>query len=456
MSESDLSIVIPIWGADHNLPRLVPSLTGELGPSVPRPRVIIAAGPDDQGVEPLARELGARFVRAEGDGYGTILRAGLAAASGRYVITMDGDFSHRPGYVRTMWHHRDEGDVLIASRFVRGSYPEMRVVRRILSKLLNFLYRTILSLPYRDLSSGFRMYRQRVLDDIGEPRSRGLDVQPELLVQSYCEGWSVTEVPFWYQGARPVSRVRMLRLGIGYLRTIGRLFALRNSVKAADYDHRAFDSWIPLQRYWQRRRFRIIQEFVPTNERVLDIGCGSSRIVQNLPRGVGMDLAIRKLRWLRAPGRMLLQADMNHLPFKDGAFDAVVCSEVIEHIPRQDVRLSEQVRTLAPGGILILGTPDYGRRLWRALEWTYGKVFPGGYAKEHINRYTYGELRGELETLGLEVLDCRYVARSEMIFKARLPEAEMVVPLPDTTSERTREHDTKTLNPSGGVIGTST
>jgi SAM-dependent methyltransferase len=248
----------------------------------------------------------------------------------------------------------------------------------------------------------------------------------------------------------------MLRLGIGYLRTIGRLFALRNSVKAADYDHRAFDSWIPLQRYWQRRRFRIIQEFVPTNRRVLDIGCGSSRLVQNLPRGVGMDLAIRKLRWLRAPGRMLLQADMNHLPFKDGAFDAVVCSEVIEHIPRQDVRLSEQVRTLAPGGILILGTPDYDRRLWRALEWTYGKVFPGGYAKEHINRYTYGELRGELETLGLEVLDCRYVARSEMIFKARLPEAEIVVPLPDTTSERTREHDTKTLNPSGGVIGTST
>ncbi|MGH2655658.1 MAG: methyltransferase domain-containing protein [Actinomycetota bacterium] len=454
MSESELSIVIPIWGADHNLTRLVPSLTGELGPSVPRPLVIVAAGPDDRDVEPLAQGLGARFVRAEGDGYGTILRAGLAAASGSYVITMDGDFSHRPGYVRTMWYQREEGDVLIASRFVRGSYPEMRFVRRVLSRLLNFLYRKILSLPYRDLSSGFRMYRRQVLEDIGEPRGRGLDVQPELLVRTYCQGWNVTEVPFWYQGARPVSRMRMLRLGIGYLRTIGRLFALRNSVKAADYDHRAFDSWIPLQRYWQRRRFKIIQDFVPTSGRVLDIGCGSSRIVQNLPRGVGMDLAIRKLRWLRSPGRMLLQGDMNHLPFRDGAFDAVVCSEVIEHVPRDEVRLSEQIRVLAPGGMLILGTPDYGRRLWRALEWTYGKVFPGGYAKEHINRYTYGGLRSELESLGLEVLDCRYVARSEMIFRARLP-AE-AASLSSDASARTRAHDTSTVKPSGGVIGTST
>jgi ubiquinone/menaquinone biosynthesis C-methylase UbiE len=197
------------------------------------------------------------------------------------------------------------------------------------------------------------------------------------------------------------------------------MFALRNSVRAADYDSRAFDSPIPLQRYWQRARFRIIQEMVPETGLVLDIGCGSSRILQSLPHAVGMDTAMRKLRWLRAPGRMLLQGDMNRLPFRDGAFHTVVCSEVIEHVPREQVRLAELVRVLRPGGILVLGTPDYGRRLWRFLEWVYGKVFPGGYVKEHINRYTYEGLRPELQDLGLEVEACRYVGRSEMIFKAR-------------------------------------
>jgi dolichol-phosphate mannosyltransferase len=421
VSGPTLSVVIPVWGSEHNLPRLIPSLRQELGAAVPVPQIVVSAGPDETEVRDTTARLGATYVPAEGRGYGQILRAGLGAARGRYVVTMDGDFSHRPGYIRTMWSHRDRAEVLIGSRYVRGAFAEMRFPRRILSRLLNFLYRKILALPYRDLSSGFRMYRRHVLDDVGRPAARGLDVLPELVIKAYCQGWRVAEVPFWYQGARPFTRVRMLRLGIGYLRTLGKLFALRNSVKAADYDHRAFDSWIPLQRYWQRARFHIVHEFVPDHGRVLDIGCGSSRIVQTLPRAVGMDLAVRKLRWLRGPGRLLIQADMSHLPFADGGFDAVVCSEVIEHIPRDRVRLAELVRVIRPGGTLVLGTPDYGRRLWRALEWAYGKVFPGGYVKEHINRYTYASLRAELEELGFEVLECRYVGRSEMIFKARVP-----------------------------------
>jgi dolichol-phosphate mannosyltransferase len=422
-----LSIVIPIWGRDHNLRHLIPSLKQDLGSAVPRPEIIVSAGPANRDVREIAESLGAQFADATGDGYGEVLRAGLGAASGESVITMDGDFSHRPGYVRSMWYGRDQGELVIGSRYVRGAYAEMSFGRRLLSRMLNWIYRKVLSLPYRDLSSGFRLYRRRLLEDVGLPNAKGLDALPELVVRAYCQGWKVGEVPFWYQGAQPLTRVRMLRLGWSYLRTIGRAFALRNSVKSADYDHRAFDSWIPLQRYWQRKRFRIIQEFVPPQGLVLDIGCGTSRIVQNLPRGVGLDLALRKLRWLREPGRMLLQGDMNRLPFPDGAFDAIVCSEVIEHVPRDQVRLAEQVRVIRPGGTLIVGTPDYGKRLWRTLEWIYGKVFPGGYVKEHINRYTYDTLREELEgDLGLEVQECQYVGRSEMIFKARIPVRDRV------------------------------
>ena len=215
----------------------------------------------------------------------------------------------------------------------------------------------------------------------------------------------------------------MAELSGDYVRTVGRMAALRNSVKAADYDNRAFDSWIPLQRYWQRARFRIIRGMVDEAERILDIGCGSSRIVQSLPHAVGMDMQIRKLRWLRAPGRQLVQGSMNELPFADGSFDAVISSEVIEHIPRSDVDLSEMVRVLRPGGVLVLGTPDYGRWIWRTLENIYKKVFPQGYATEHINPYTRTELRRQLEALGLVVLDLQYVGASEMIFKARKPVA---------------------------------
>ena len=56
---------------------------------------------------------------------------------------------------------------------------------------------------------------------------------------------------------------------------------------------------------------------------------------------------------------------------------------------------------LAPGGRLVLGTPDYSRWEWVYLEKLYGKVAPGAYADEHISHYTRDELIELLEGKGL-------------------------------------------------------
>ena len=314
--------------------------------------------------------------------------------------------------------------MLIASRYVPGSFAEMPLSRRILSRLLNRVYRATLALPHTDLSSAFRMYSRRVIEDIGPVTAPGLDSLLEVVVKAFAQGWKIVEVPLFYRQPKRWESGRMAELGVGYLKTLGRLMALRNSVKSADYDHRAFDSWVPLQRYWQRERFRIIRVMAEGRTRILDIGCGSSRIIQSLPQAVGMDMQLRKLRWLRAPGRQLVQASLMELPFKNRAFDCVISSEVIEHIPREEISLSDMVRVLQPGGTLILGTPDYGRWIWRALEGIYKKVFPQGYATEHINRYTRRSLWEEIERLGLTVMDVHYVGGSEIIFRAVKPKDE--------------------------------
>jgi SAM-dependent methyltransferase len=417
MARPDLSVVVPVWEPVRDLDRLIDVVRQTASALSISAEIIVCAAPSRRlPVLELSDDDVHVVAVASGSGYGQILGQGIAQARGRYVCTVDADFFPLGEFIWTMWMHRDEGEVLVGSRYVRGAVVQMKLLRRTMSYLLNLVYRVGLSLPYRDISSGFRMYRREVLEDIGPPTGQGLDASPELLVRAYCQGWRIQEVPIWYEGTRPWTRTRML---------------LRNSVKAADYDSRAFDSWVPLQRYWQRRRFQIIRGFMARGGgRVLDIGCGSSRIVQSLPRAVGMDLRLQKLRWLRSPGRALLQADMNHLPFPDAVFDSVVCSEVIEHIPHEEIRLSELVRVLAPGGTLILGTPDYSRRRWVALEWVYGKVFPGGYVKEHINHYTRAGLERELGSLGLTVLECRYVGGSEMIFLSQVPST---VPEPHAT-----------------------
>jgi dolichol-phosphate mannosyltransferase len=417
----ELSVVVPVWNGEHSLGKLLPRLFAALQAAVPGPTEVLVVLPPDDPVGSLVEQAGARVVRFDRPGYGHALNAGLAAARGRWVVTMDADFSHHPEFIRTLWLRRREADVLIASRYVPGAYASMPISRRLLSRTLNRIYRTTLALPYHDLSSAFRMYRRTVLEDIGPVGAPGLDALQEIIVKAFSQGWKIAEVPLFYRQSRTWTSGRMAELGAGYMKTLGRLMALRNSVKAADYDHRAFDSWIPLQRYWQRARFRVFRGMVDGSTRILDIGCGSSRIVQSLPQSVGMDMQIRKLRWLRAPGRQLVQASLMQLPFAAASFDAVICSEVIEHIPREEIDLSDMVRVLAPGGTLVLGTPDYGRWRWRALEGAYKKVFPQGYAVEHINPYTRKGLRNEIEQLGLTVLDVEYVGGSEMIFKASKP-----------------------------------
>ena len=419
----ELSVVVPIWNGEHNLGKLLPRLTTVLAAAVPGPTEVVVALPPGHAAGQVIEQLGARAAYASAPGYGATLNAGLGAARGRWVVTMDADFSHSPEFIRTLWLRRDEGEVLIASRYVSGAVASMPWIRRVLSRALNRVYRTTLALPYQDLSSGFRMYSRTVLDDIGPVGAEGLDALQEILVKAFSQGWKILEVPMYYRQPRRWTGGRLAELSAGYLRTLGRLLSLRNSVKAADYDHRAFDSWIPLQRSWQRDRFKVIRGMVDGSNRLLDIGCGSSRIVQSLPQAVGLDMQLRKLRWLRAPGRQLVQASLVHLPFPDGAFDAVICSEVIEHIPREEIDLSDMVRVLAPGGTLVLGTPDYGRWTWRTLEAMYKKVFPQGYATEHINPYTRQGLREEIERLGLVVMDVQYVFGSEMIFKAVKPAA---------------------------------
>jgi ubiquinone/menaquinone biosynthesis C-methylase UbiE len=284
---------------------------------------------------------------------------------------------------------------------------------------LNRTYARALSLPLKDLSSGFRLYRSDVLRGI-TLHSRDFDVLEEILIRVHSEGWRIREVPFRYmsRGAGR-SHARLFKFGWAYLKTLIRMWQLRNSVESADYDYRAFDSPIWLQRYWQRKRHQIILGFAGSHEALLDIGCGSSRIILDLPHAVGLDVQHRKLRWLRPRHPKVVRATCECLPFPDGQFDAVINSEVIEHVPDNPAILTEMRRILKPGGTLVLGTPDYSRRLWLVLEWIYGKVLPGAYAHEHITHFSYASLKKRLIENQFEVLECKYVGYCEMIFKAR-------------------------------------
>jgi dolichol-phosphate mannosyltransferase len=420
-SPPELAVIIPALNERENLEILLPALREEIAQiGIPAEIVVVDGGSHD-GTSETAERRGARVVSQQERGYGGALLAGFAATAAPYLLTMDADLSHRPVFLHDLWRRRDEAEVLIASRYIAGGRADMGRFRKVLSHILNRTYSRALSLPLRDLSSGFRMYRRAVLAGL-MIRARDFDALEEILIRVHAEGWRILEVPFHYMArGSGRSHARLFKFGWAFLKTLGRMWRLRNSVAAADYDWRAFDSPIWLQRYWQRARHRIVLGFLDRRDGVLDIGCGSSRIIVDLPDAVGLDILQNKLRWLRFHHRKLVRGSCDRLPFRDGSFATLINSEVIEHVPDVPELWTEMWRVLRPGGILILGTPDYDRWLWWVLEWIYGKVLPDAYAHEHITHFTGKDLAARLRAGGYEIVECRYVGFCEMIFKARKP-----------------------------------
>jgi dolichol-phosphate mannosyltransferase len=70
-----------------------------------------------------------------------------------------------------------------------------------LSRILNGFFAYGLSLPYRDMSSGFRLYRRSALRDI-KIESRDFEVLEEILIRLYAQGYQILEVPFHYAPRR--------------------------------------------------------------------------------------------------------------------------------------------------------------------------------------------------------------------------------------------------------------
>ena len=415
----ELTVLLPVLDERDNLELLLPRLHGVLARLDAATEVLVVDGGSQDGTAAVAAARGARVLEQRERGYGAALREGLAAAAGRWVITLDADLSHDPDFIAKLWRARSRGDIVIASRYARGGVAFQPVTRAVLSRVLNRFFGSGLGLPVRDLSSGFRLYRRAAITELSLG-GRNFEILEEILVKAYAAGWRVLELPFtYYPRSSGSSHARVIRFGLDLLAAFRRLWVLRNSVESADYDERAFYSRIPLQRYWQRKRHQIITTMARAQGRTLDVGCGSSVILQSLNDAIGLDVQLNKLRYMRQYGVPLTQGSVLALPFRDASLDCVVCSQVIEHIPADPAILGELTRVLRPGGVLILGTPDYATIGWRVIEPLYGLAAPHGYKDEHVTHYTLASLTELVRSHGLELLEYRYVLRSELILALR-------------------------------------
>lgn len=98
-------------------------------------------------------------------------------------------------------------------------------------------------------------------------------------------------------------------------------------------------------------------------DNVLDVGCGTGPVIELLAKKypekhfVGLDITPAMIEAARSKGLLnaeFVVGDAENLPFGDGGFDAVLCSNSFHHYPNPGAFLREAHRVLRPGGKLIL------------------------------------------------------------------------------------------------------
>jgi SAM-dependent methyltransferase len=156
---------------------------------------------------------------------------------------------------------------------------------------------------------------------------------------------------------------------------------------------------------------------VTAGTRLLDLGCGAGRhAFEAARRGaavVALDTDREELDRVAAVAAAMDEAgeipagasirsaagDATSMPFSDGAFDVVIASEVMEHIPADQLAMREVARVLRPGGTAAVTVPAWlPERICWMLSDDYHNV-PGG----HVRIFTRPELEAKLRQAGLTV-----------------------------------------------------
>lgn len=211
MRDPRLVMVVPTYNEADNLRWII----GRVRASVPLADVLVVDDGSPDGTGAVADELAANdpqvqvVHRTVKEGLGAAYVAGfrIALAQGYDVIgEMDADGSHQPEQLPRLFEALDGADLVLGSRWVPGgSVVNWPWTRRLLSRGGNLYTRTLLGMPVRDATGGFRLFRRGALEqlDLDSVRSVGYCFQAELAWRAVQAGLVVREVPIEF-----VERVR--------------------------------------------------------------------------------------------------------------------------------------------------------------------------------------------------------------------------------------------------------
>ena len=227
-----ISVVLLAYREEESLKLLFPRLIKELDSLNEEYEIIVVdtAKPLDN-TKGVCDQYGAVYVNQEEPGFGGAYRKGISVMKGDKMLVLDSDGSHNPIYIPDIYNKFITGyDVVIGSSYTKGGKTEDAVTSRIMSHILNGVFRIVTGVKAKDLSTNFRIYRADVLREI-TLTSTNYDVLEEVLLLMKLKigkSFKVGEIPITFnKRIAGESKRRLIPFIISYIKTMFRLIGIR-------------------------------------------------------------------------------------------------------------------------------------------------------------------------------------------------------------------------------------
>lgn len=202
LQRPELCVVIPSYLEEENLRILLPRLNTVLSSlNLPSEILVIDTMEPMDNTKQACLENSVQYINREaGDSFGDAIRTGIKHAKGTYIIFMDGDGSHSPEFIPNLIEHKDDYDVIIASRYVEGGATDNKKILIVMSKAVNILYSLFLNLKCKDVSNNFKLYKSHLLKNLNL-YSDNFDIIEEILfkIKKNKKDLKIKEIPYTFK-----------------------------------------------------------------------------------------------------------------------------------------------------------------------------------------------------------------------------------------------------------------
>ncbi|WFU70862.1 glycosyltransferase family 2 protein [Bradyrhizobium sp. CB2312] len=197
MPELELTILMPCLKEAETLAVCIAKAQTFLGRAQIAGEVLIADNGSTDNSQHIAEAGGARVIDVPMRGYGAALRAGIAAARGRYIVMGDADDSYNFERLDAFLKRLRAGDDLVMGNRFRGGIEAgaMPFLHRYLGNpVLSWLGRLFFRTPLRDFHCGIRGFSRGSIAKL-DLRTTGMEFASEMVVRATLVGLKISEVP---------------------------------------------------------------------------------------------------------------------------------------------------------------------------------------------------------------------------------------------------------------------